>query len=289
MKRVFNTSAEVAHLWAHQVQDDARCRNASFEGFKFYSHSTVIAQIRRNDMGRELVLISDYNYSATTTKHKGDVFRTASHMKIISVAEPTAILSDHDVNYRAFLRRHEDITDLASRARQRKGQYLSQANNIAKDMADYAEFFSLEWNIPNKDKSAIELLAAYEVWREQEDQKRRVKRAAEEAEGMAKWLAGEDTRFTFHEMRLRIKGDEIQTSYGATIPIEHAVKVWPLLHRAHNSGKPLLPSPERSIHLGHYKLNSFENDVLTVGCHRIPYSELARMAEQLNLTESAHA
>lgn len=289
MKRVFNTSPEVAHLWAHQVQDDARCRNASFKGFKFYSYSTVIAEIRRNDMGRELVLISDYNYSSTTNKHIGDVFRAASHMKIIRVAEPTAILSDHDINYRAFLQRHADITDLASRARQRKGQYLSQANNIIQDMTDYAEFFGFEWAIPSADESATELLAAYEERREQEDQKRRAKRAAEEAEGMAKWLAGEDTRFTFHEMKLRIKGDEIQTSYGANIPVEHAIKVWPLLEKAHKTGKPLLPSPERSIHLGHYRLNSFQNDELTVGCHRIPYSELARMAEQLNLTEAAHA
>ena len=286
MKHVFNTSVEVAHLWAHQTQDDARCRNASFNGFKYYSYSTVIAEIRRNNRGEELVLLCVDNYSRTTAKHKYEVRRAVSHKKIIAVQVVGAILSDHDINYRAFLRRYEDLTDLASRARQRKAEYLGKAASIAKDMGEYAAFFDLVWNVPSPDEniSATQLLAEYEVWRQQEDEKRRAKREAEQAENLALWLVGGDNR-SFDALKLRIKGDEIQTSHGANIPIDHALKVWPVIYRAHTSGKPFVPSQKRTIHLGHYRFNSFRNDVLTVGCHRIPYTEIERMAQQLGLLE----
>ena len=288
MKHVSNTSAEVAHLWANQVQYDARCRNATFNGFKFYSYSTVIAEIRRNDRGEELVLLCVGNYSNTTSKHKYEVRRAVSHKKIIEVQEVNAILSGHDVNYRAFLRRHEDLTDLASRARQRKAEYLGKAASITKDMAEYAAFFDLVWTVPSPDEniSATQLLAEYEVWRLQEDEKRHAKREADQAENLALWLAGGDNR-SFSALKLRIKDGEIQTSHGANIPIEHALKVWPVLYRAHTLGKPFVPRQEHAIHLGHYRFNSFENDVLTVGCHRIPYTEIERMAIQLKLVEPA--
>lgn len=289
MRHVFPTSAEVAHIWASQSQDDARCRNASFSGFKYYSYSTVIAEIRRNEMGQELVLLCTDNYSSTTCKHKYEVRRAVSHMRVIEVAEVQAILSDHEVNYRAFLRTHEDLIDLASRARQRKNEYLGKAASIVRDMTEYAAFFGLTWNVPAPEDniSSTQLLADYEAWRTQQDLERRTKRIAEQAENMALWLAGGDNRYGFDDFRLRIKDDEIQTSHGANIPVDHAVKIWPLLHKAHKSGKPFTPSIERTIHLGQYRLNGFADDVLTVGCHRIPYSEVERMAEQLGLLETA--
>lgn len=284
MKHVFNTSAEVAHLWAHQTQDNARCRNASFDGFKYYSYSTVIAEIRRNDRGEELVLLCVRNYSSTTTTHKYEVRRAVNHMNLIEVNHVRAILSDHDINYRDFLDRYESLMDLASRARQRKDMYLRDAASIVADMDSYAKFFSLEWALPTSLENATELKANYAAEQDRLDRERRAKREADQAENLALWLAGGDSR-SFDALKLRIKDGEIQTSHGANIPIDHALKVWPAIHRAHILGRTFVPSQERAIHLGHYRFNSFENDVLIVGCHRIPYTEIERMAQQLGLLE----
>lgn len=284
MKHVFSTSAEVAHLWAHQTQDNARCRNASFDGFKYYSYSTVIAEIRRNDRGEELVLLCVSNYSSTTTTHKYEVRRAVSHMNLIEVNHVRAILSDHDNNYRDFLARYQSLMDLASRARQRKDMYLRDAASIVADMDSYAKFFSLEWALPTSLENATELKANYAAEQDRLDRERRAKREADQAENLALWLAGGDNR-NFDALKLRIKNDEIQTSHGANIPLDHALKIWLVIHRAHILGRPFVPSPERAIHLGHYRFNSFENDVLTVGCHRIPYTEIERMAQQLGLME----
>ena len=118
------------------------------------------------------------------------------------------------------------------------------------------------------------------------------KRLAETAERLDVWVRNFTTRtdgFYNLPIKLRVQDDEVQTSHGANIPLDHAVKIWPLLNRAHKAGKPIVADPERTIHLGHYKFNSFEDDTLHVGCHHIPYSEIERMAQQLNLLEPAHA
>lgn len=286
MKHVFNTSAEVAHLWAHQSQDNARCRNASFDGFRYYSYSTVIARIQHNNRGEELMLLCVDNYSHTTSKHKYEVRRAVSHKKIIEVQDVNAILSGHDINYKDFLNRYQSLMDLASRARKRKDMYLSAAAGIVTDMDSYAKFFDIEWALPTSLENATELKADYAAEQVRLDRERRAKREADQAENLALWLAGGDNR-SFSVLKLRIKDGEIQTSHGANIPVEHALKVWPVLYRAHTLGKPFVPRQEHAIHLGHYRFNSFENDVLTVGCHRIPYTEIERMAIQLKLVEPA--
>lgn len=287
MKRVFSSAADVAHLWANQTQDDARCRNASFDGPKFYSYSTVIAEIRRNDAGEELVLLCTANYSSTTSGHKYDVRRAANHKTIIEVSNVRAVLTDHDINYRDFLDRYATEMDLASRARQRKDMYLSNAASIVTDMAAYAKFFGFSWVLPSSLENAAKLKADYAAEQNRLDQERRAKQIAEQAEQLQLWLEGGPRNRYFADMRLRIKDDSIQTTQGADIPIDHAIKIWPILYKAHQSGKAVIPSQERTIHLGHYRFNSFENDVLTVGCHRIPYGEIERMAAQLGLLEEA--
>jgi acyl-coenzyme A synthetase/AMP-(fatty) acid ligase len=54
------------------------------------------------------------------------------------------------------------------------------------------------------------------------------------------------------------------------------IKAW------HESGERVWLS-DRLIRLGHYTVQGFADDVLTVGCHQIPYFEIERIAAQLGL------
>ena len=99
------------------------------------------------------------------------------------------------------------------------------------------------------------------------------------------WAIGENVlTHDFHlcDTLLRIKGDQIQTSRGANIPVNDAISIYPLLARAKQSGKPL-EMGLRTVNLGVYKFHSFDGNILTVGCHKIKWDQIEKMATQLNL------
>jgi hypothetical protein len=72
---------------------------------------------------------------------------------------------------------------------------------------------------------------------------------------------------------LRIVGDEIETSRGAFVPVRHAKIAWQALQRRE------IPADR----LGEYQASRFEGDMLVIGCHRIQFTELERMAKALGL------
>jgi hypothetical protein len=108
------------------------------------------------------------------------------------------------------------------------------------------------------------------------------KRIKEQAEALENWRAGLDVRNFFEVTALRIKDDEIQTTRGARIPLDHAIKFWGLIKSWHEKGVSYVKD-HHSIHLGNYTVNSFKDDTLIVGCHSIPYSEIESIASQLHL------
>jgi hypothetical protein len=80
MKTVFSSSREIPHLWAHQTQSSARAGNVSFEGLKFYSYRTVIAQLVETKPGQFVAVFDSCRYSVSTAKHKGLALFATSHL-----------------------------------------------------------------------------------------------------------------------------------------------------------------------------------------------------------------
>lgn len=79
---------------------------------------------------------------------------------------------------------------------------------------------------------------------------------------------------------LRIKNGIIETSKNIKIERAEAERLWKLIKLFHNGSKF-----QRDMVLdttGHkWKTNSYKNDILVVGCHRIAYSEMKGIARQL--------
>jgi hypothetical protein len=64
-------SDEIATVWAAQTQPHGRCSsNMSFDGRKFYSYSTVVAEIIVH-RGKVAYLVNDWHFSSTTSCHVG--------------------------------------------------------------------------------------------------------------------------------------------------------------------------------------------------------------------------
>jgi hypothetical protein len=98
--------------------------------------------------------------------------------------------------------------------------------------------------------------------------------AAKHAENIAAWLVGDDADYPHNlPVACRVKGDIVETSKGARVPLQGALQLVTLARQCRESGKGL-DLAGRAI--GPYKGNSIsaEGD-LTIGCHRITWEAIA--------------
>lgn len=138
-------------------------------------------------------------------------------------------------------------------------------------------------------KSPEELAKAYSAGdtarREREEQRRRVHiamRKKELPELIEAWKAG--TLESNSRLRseapcmLRLDGDDVETSWGARFPIEHARKAWPMIQRVY-SAKLDWKRNGQQIRLGHFQIDAIATDgTVSAGCHTIKKDEILRCA-----------
>lgn len=79
---------------------------------------------------------------------------------------------------------------------------------------------------------------------------------------------------------LRINKDMIETSKGITLLKDEARRLWGLVKMFHE-GHPFRHDLALDASGYKWELNKYENDMLTAGCHRIPYMEMESIAVQL--------
>lgn len=84
---------------------------------------------------------------------------------------------------------------------------------------------------------------------------------------------------------LRMNGDKIQTSKGIYLNVDEAERLWKLVSKWHND------ETEFSRNIAHgttnnWVISSYHNDVLTAGCHQIPYCEMKEIANHLNFPDA---
>ena len=70
------TNLDMAHLWANKKSEYKILGNVSFQGSRFYSYSTVIAQIITDRKGVDCYLINDNTYSHSTYRHQSYVYQS---------------------------------------------------------------------------------------------------------------------------------------------------------------------------------------------------------------------
>lgn len=74
MKRVFSDIHQIAHLWAHQVQDEARNPQGNFYFYQntIYSYGSHFpcGKIVFNRSGEKAYVVNSDSYSNTTSKHQ---------------------------------------------------------------------------------------------------------------------------------------------------------------------------------------------------------------------------
>lgn len=306
-KHVFSTD-EVPHLWAHQTQESARNAqgNLYFDGpviYSYGSHFPIAAHVKKGR--KRAILFTTRTYSNTTAKHLGEVRRAIpKDVPVFNVClkdswgtlitNPT--MTTHDERIADYRKRITEAIETVKRARNGGTWQLSNALRTAKEMRAYAKFYGIPSGkspLPNPKELArirTEALRRFKVAEERREVRADKERAArmecervamlELPEKIAAWRNGSSVQWWGVRdvpTMLRIKGDEVETSLGARVPLDHAKRVLPFVLKLHENGEEWKTNGH-TLHLGHYQLDRIDADGVHAGCHHIPWDEVERFA-----------
>jgi hypothetical protein len=304
----------VAHLWASQNREHGKGSNFYFEGPTLYSygrHFKVAAFTQARDAnGEQIVLFNSGSYSNSTGKHQSFA-RSALHglnVRVIHVPDVSDAPAqyEHANNLQHFADAFASSILKASRARTNKQWHIEQAQRAQADAADYCRAFGLDMPSFLDDVVSPELLAdardlaKRNAAKNAEKERARVAMlAAEYAEKIEAWRNGasehecELWRFAGMPTALRVRGDVIETSRGADVPLRVAARLWAAVTsaRKHPDNARRLSNDMSGDAVGAYNLRQVKPDgSLVIGCHTIEFSELERMAHTLGfIPEGARA
>ena len=272
----------VAHLWAHKSQDYARNPGHNFYFsrdtiYSYGSHFPIARHVTRK--GNSAVLFTTRSYSATPAGHKCMVEGACRHLTVFHVADVTATrpqFAPYRAEYMALVGKY-------AKARQRKPEHLDALRRLVEEANGYATFFGLRTRLTLPDDLTAMIAECQAIEKRERERKQREerKRQREAQERLQKWVDGESDyppSAYGQPIRLRIAGDELQTSRGARVPLDHAVKAFRVLKRLHDKGQAYQRNGH-TIHLGHFALDSLDTEGnVTAGCHTVQWEEIARVA-----------
>jgi hypothetical protein len=274
IKRVFSNSSQVIHLWANQSQDSARASNVFFDGASLYSygmHYELGRMIQVN--GRAVALINTRGYSNTTAKHIYWTKHAVTHLPAIYCKTgdftnwKTALVEMQDelinslmgnFSRRRFYSADFGVTDSYLVGELERFNNTCSAVNMEHLRLDVPADF---WALLNE--HAQSCFNKETVKREE----RRLKLLEQAKLDEAAWRTGGQLTSALRELRpmlLRVRGEEVQTTGGASVPVSHALRLLSLIER----GKA--KSGDR---VGHFTVSKVSNDTIKIGCHEIALSE----------------
>ncbi len=265
---------EVAHLWANRSRQSAKGSHFYFEGDTIYSYGShfPIARLFLHPVTQTwAVLFTSRDYSQTTSKHKSYTRSACSHLECFFVTDPRAQV--------------ESVADLERLT----AEDAARRSRLADERRE------------EKNASARRKRARAKAEREAQ--------AAFPGE-LAAWRAGGPLPRLMNShaspfrcstaLRLTVDRRFIETSRGAKVPACVARKAWPILFAAVAAEEanpapfawtPFLSLPEfnwgdyRGMALCRVALGSPVE--LVIGCHQIPWAEVALMAETLGLVSAS--
>lgn len=82
-------------------------------------------------------------------------------------------------------------------------------------------------------------------------------------------------------LRLNLNKDKVETSKSIRIPVEVCKKMWKIVSKWHENPSCFKEMQIDTKGSGRYTISSYQNDILTAGCHKIAYTEMERMYNEI--------
>lgn len=313
-------TAQVIHVWAQRTQTYGQNskRSVFFEGDKLFSygHHWLMAQFVTNARGELAALINSTRYTEGTTTNN----HTHSARHAVRDSVPKFYIEDAggDLDWNG---------DGAPPILPERKVKLALAAYVAKAVEAFgkAKRARSQWSIDYQTRLAVETMEEAQAFADwsgyawerpdmgealasaQEAVKRAKAREAEEAaaakvkaaDDFAAWQAGTarycPAAFSTDDkgsVYLRKMGDQLETSRGASVPWEHAVKAFRFIKLCKAKGEAFKTNG-RTIRVGHYVVDKIApNGDMTAGCHFFAWArieEVARREGVLDLAPDAAA
>ena len=280
MKKVFTDISQVAHLWANQLQDEARnSGNFYFNGKTIYSyggHFPIAKHIEKD--GERAVLFTTRGYSNTTARHISVTRQAASHLNLIKCYNPN---TTHEENFNRWKIDAELVAAKLPKAKKPE-KYLNELEYISSQANKYAQFFGLELPANLTAILSIKDKNEYNAYHEQKTailEAERLKREAElkkqHKKALTEWKAGKTNRLYIRiktdYLRLNKENERIETTQAVQIPMELAKRLFYSIK-------------ENTLKAGDKVLNFEVNEVGTkikIGCHTFTKKYLLQFGSQV--------
>lgn len=321
MKQVFENGM-VAHIWAQRQQPEARSHNGnfSFSGDALYSYSTVIGRFIDTPRGTA-TLVTSRTYSKTTSsKHMPALHRAIGYggALVFHVPHVSPVLiggREHTENLAHLAGQYDETAAKARRARTLYGDLQGTLASYDERAAAYADCFELAYTRRNPEADTAAILAhraqaeakrntpaaiakreKAAAAREAKAQRMAALERATNAEKLEAWREGLNP-FIPHGARidenggayLRVRGNMLETSQGANVPLEHAIRVFRFVKLCRERGEAWQRNG-RTLRVGHFQVDSVdEHGNFRAGCHRINWPEVERAAAQAGVIDQPAA
>lgn len=292
MRKVLK-SGEIAHVWAHQQQEEGRVQtgNFYFEGRTIYSYGRhfPIAVIDENDSN--IVYFTTDTYSNTTTGHIHAVRAAINHKTLIYCLDPVnASEGLHTKNLEDFNNRCKHIAKNNLRNARKPEIYLNQIAGQRRMFLEYCTHFKIKKSVQNRYKyiwiesqdgglKATEKEIKAAAKRLKEDTKRRIQQHKIDVDGFrsferAKIWTREDRDY----LRYNTSTQRIETSQGIEIPVKIAQAFYKWVKSTVQSGGC---KGECKMSILNFEVQYVNADEIKIGCHVITSDEYEHIATEL--------
>lgn len=284
---------EVAHIWAHQRQNEAHGHNMFFYGPNIYSYGRhfIIAKI----LDHRTVLVNSGDYSVSTSKHQSIVRRAIpGHFRTIYAPTVEHPIDDrtHKYNLDAWTVEVREWREKATRARKHGPFYLQGLTNLKRNITKYIEYFRIKTLIRKKYKYLYLFLTGPVLSEDEtkkikaQDKKHKAQKKIENAkrkreflEKVDEWKRGKIQNIPWsysigNDAYLRATDKAIETSKGIKIDFKDARKLFIVWCRD--------PFDVIGQQIKGFKINNCTADFLTAGCHTISKNEALEIAQKMN-------
>lgn len=303
MKTKFNNS-ELSHIWANQTQSHGKGSNMFFEHGTIYSYGYhfKLAQFINNKEAQRCVFINSSSYSTSTAKHQSLVWRAIPQdipfFKVLSFFNDIEASSTaHKDNLTHYINEAEKLQRLTIRANKYKMSYLNQLNGQMDIFIKYTLFFGLtdltKFNpilglgltLKERYENLTEWVKTYEdsdellnwLIKQKENEKKATAKALIEAKEKIELfrqfkISSIYANLGHYLLRYNKETENIETSGG----VKMAKNIFLTAYQRLINNQLI-----KGQHVGDFTFNGIEGEIVSVGCHKIPITEIQNIVAVL--------
>tara|TARA_R110000822_G_scaffold289008_1_gene410273 strand:- start:837 stop:1712 length:876 start_codon:yes stop_codon:yes gene_type:complete len=282
MKKVFSNTSETIHVFAQQTQSEGRNSSSSvyFRDNKIYSYGSHY--LLGEYINPETIIINDFGYSTTTSKHISELNQATYHKKQFFTSSICIDSVENDIkgNLKSLINaRKPELyinTILQAIGRLNKWAAYCKENKFTSQYRVLPSNTSLKkLQKISSDLLTPDYLAKIKAKGKIDAIKLKAKNTKELKTKLIEFNTYKISRFNignFDYLRISKNGLFVETSQNIKIDLLDAKKLYIAIKRKVNV---------QGEKIGYYTVNKIDSKALTIGCHKIDLKSVISVGEKL--------